>query len=301
MKLQSYKDWRDTNITLHMITQMMGKTKLSKMSPEPEWNHSLLFVDSRGFTTGLINDINHSFEVKLNLHDGIVEAICTSGAYDSFELRNNTSVSEYYENYLSILKNIGHPIKIYPVPQEVFFDTPFNQQNNKVDFDKESALNYFKISILIRNALLSFASEYKGKKILPALFWGTFDLTTVLFSGEERPFSGEGIIEKVAFNEQFVEFGYWPGDESGSEPSLFVLAYPFIEKDLSHLTVEPKEAYYSQKQAEYFLRLEDILKYDNPEEIIKDFCKTTFLAIAKEEKWENTDWLLEPFNINKFK
>lgn len=300
-KLQKYSDWRDTNITMHMILQMMGKTKLEKMSPQPEWNQSLLNITAVGFTTGLINDHGYSFEVQLNLHEGSVKAICTSGKTAKFLLRDNASVADYYEDYLKILDSIGHPVKIYPVPQEVFFTTPFNEQTNKIDFDRRSALNYFEICVLVRNALLDFASAYRGKKILPALFWGTFDMTTVLFAGDEKPFTGEGIVEKVAFNEQFVEFGFWPGDENVDEPSLFILAYPFLEKDISNLPIEPKEAYYSPEKAEYFLTLEDILKYDDPSKVIVEFCTKALLNIAEVENWPNKEWLLTPFDIEKFK
>lgn len=301
MEVKKYSEWRDTNITMHMILQMMGKTMLNKMYPQPEWNQSLLNITSEGFTTGLINDHEFSFEVRLNLQSGNVTATCTSGATAGFALRNNTSVAEYYNDYMEMLKNIGHPVEIYPIPQEVFFTTPFNEQTNKVDFDKNSALNHFQLCVLVRNALLDFAAKYRGKKILPAMFWGTFDLTTVLFSGDEKPFPGEGIIEKVAFNEQFVEFGFWPGDEKVDDPALFILAYPFLEKDISDLPIVPKEAYYSPELAEYFLPLADAFKYDNPGKVIADFCERAFLNIAEVENWKNKDWLLEPFKMEDFK
>lgn len=301
MKVLKYGEWKDTATTVHMILQMMGKTKLNKMNPQPEWNQSLLYINSEGFTTGLINNNNNSFEIKLNLHKGSVEATCTSGLSASFMLRDNTSISEYYSDYLKILETINHNVTIYPVPQEVHFTTPFPELVEKTNYDNKAALDYFKSCIFVRNALLKFASEYRGKKILPAMFWGTFDMTTVLFSGKEIPFPGEGIIEKVAFNEQFVEFGYWPGDPYVEDPSLFILAYPFIEKDLAHLPIEPKEAYYLQEKAEYFLSLKDVFKYDNPEEVIVKFCEQAFINITNEEKWDNKDWLLEPFNIKEFK
>lgn len=134
--------------------------------------------------------------------------------------------------------------------------------------------------------------------MLPMLFWGTFDLITILFSGEERPFFGEEYIEKVAFNEQFVEFGFWPGDEQTEEPTLFVLAYPFLETALGTERIIPKEAVFSREKQEYLLKLKDLVRHENPVEVLEQFCHSTFSVITEEEKWENLDWLARTFSLD---
>ena len=47
-----YAEWAPTRKTLHMVTQMLGKAKLALAPPQPQWLHSRLFLDARGFTTG---------------------------------------------------------------------------------------------------------------------------------------------------------------------------------------------------------------------------------------------------------
>ena len=42
MHLQTYSQWRETCIALHMVAQMMGKVKLECLEPQPEWGHVLL-------------------------------------------------------------------------------------------------------------------------------------------------------------------------------------------------------------------------------------------------------------------
>ena len=113
--------------------------------------------------------------------------------------------------------------------------------------------------------LSGFAAPFRGKKIPPSLFWGTFDMTTVLFSGKPCPFERTAsIVERVAFDEQFVEFGFWPGDDATNDPSFFVLAYPFIEKGSSS-DANVDEAFFDVENSEYFLRLKDALRYDDPQ------------------------------------
>lgn len=297
MRILKYSEWADTATALHMVLQMMGKIKLKKMHAQPEWNHVLIYATAQGFTTGLIPNGDKSFDISVNIGTSMVYAHCTDGAVAGFPFRNQTSVSEYYADFKRMLKNIGNETDIYTVPQEVADTTPFEKQTIKYDFDCDAAASYFENCIFARNALLSFASPFRGKKILPALFWGTFDMTTVLFSGVEHPFPGEGIIEQVAFDEKFMEFGYWPGDTVVDEPSFFVLPYPFLQKDLGTGGVSPKEAIFSAEKKEYFLPARDVLKYDDPMEVLKQFCCDTFDVIAKAEDWQAIEWFNKPLLI----
>ena len=54
MHLQTYSQWRETCIALHMVAQMMGKVKLECLEPQPEWGHVLLEPVPDGFSTGFV-------------------------------------------------------------------------------------------------------------------------------------------------------------------------------------------------------------------------------------------------------
>lgn len=294
MQAMRYSQWQDTAHTLHMILQMMGKVKLKRMPSQPEWNHALLMATASGFTTGLIPDGLNSFEIVFDMHASQVEARCTSGLSAGFPVRGEKSVADYYAAFMGMLAYIGHATRINKIPQEVPNQTPFDKQQERHTYDAGSARNYFDTAIFARNALLTFASPIRSKKIQPQLFWGTFDMTTVLFSGLEKPFPGEGLIERVAFDEQFVEFGYWPGDTVVDEPSFFVLPYPFLTQDLPDEAVSPKEAYYSSAKKEYFLKLSDALAYDDPTEVVRKFCEDAFAMVVKAENWQDVQWFTKP-------
>lgn len=297
MKVLKYKEWADTAELLHMLVQMIGKVKLARMSSQPEWSQVVLYPSARGFTTGLIPIDGGGFDISVNLATSMVYAHHTNGAVAGFPLRNNTSISEYYGDFMDMLKTINAETSINTKPQEVANTTPFDQQHQKVDYDTEKASRYHNMCIFAHNALLDFASPFRGKKILPALFWGTFDVTTVLFSGEESEYPGKGIIEEVAFDEKFMEFGFWPGDASLDEPSFFILPYPFLEKDYSGELLTPSKAVYSAEKKEFFLSLEDAFSYQNPAEAINQFCCGAFDRICEDEGWAHIEWFRKPLLV----
>ena len=82
-----------------MIAQMMGKVKLVRMPAQPEWGHVVLHLTPQGLTTGLIPHGERSFAIALNLDTSTVFAQTISGDTAGFSLRNNTSVSEYYNDF----------------------------------------------------------------------------------------------------------------------------------------------------------------------------------------------------------
>lgn len=297
MKLINYSEWAQTAHAIHMITQMMGKVKLRKMAAQPEWNHSVLQMTAGGFTTGLIPDGERAFTVEVDLAQSIVLARCTSGVQAAFPLREGGTIGGYYAAFRAALAHIGHPTEINPVPQECATVVPFGEQDQLLSYDASCALAWFDACNLAHSGLLRFAAPFRGKKILPSLFWGTFDLTTVLFAGEDHLFSGSGLIEKVAFDERLVEFGFWPGDEKADAPSFFVLAYPFLTRDLSAARVRPAGAFYSPEKMEYFLPLKDALAQPDPAAAIYDFCCDSFAVIAKEEQWPQMDWFQKPLLV----
>jgi len=298
MKVLNYRQWQDTCDTLHMVLQMLGKILLAKMSPQTEWKHCVLHLTASGFTTGLIPDKENSFEVAVDIVAGCIVARSTSGECAQIPLANGLSVADYYTQLMDALCRLGHPVTICLIPQEVYILDTYDKQVKPVDFDRQAVLDYFRLCLTVHDAQMRFSSAYRGKKIASALFWGTFDLTTVLFSGVSKPFPGKGVIEEAAFDEQLIEFGFWPGDPNADDPALFVMAYPFIAKDLSSGDVRPAEAFFSKEKGEYFLLLKDVFNEGNsaldPVEVMTAFFEDTFKAITTAEGWDNLDWLTKP-------
>ena len=296
MKVHSYFDWQDTCDTLHMVLQMLGKAKLSTLPPQPEWKQIVLHVTATGFSTGLIPDGSAAVELSVDVLAAHISIRSSNGYSCKIPFEDGLSVADYYHKLMNGLNCAGHQIKISLAPQESYLTEPFDKQDKKVIFNHSAAIDYFKVAIAAYDALLRFSSSFRGKKISPSLFWGTFDLTTVLYSGVEKPFPGKGVIEETAFDEQLIEFGFWPGDPSAPDPALFVMAYPFINRELSLDGIRAKGAIFSREKGEYFLPMSAVFVDDVTDPIAEmtQFCEDAFRIVAKEEGWENLDWLTKP-------
>ena len=301
MNILRYSEWRETALTLHMISQMLGKTKLSRMEPQPQWNHIVLSLTPSGFTTGIIPYAEKTFSIELQAREGRVVTDGIDGRSSSFVLTNGVSISEYYAEYNRMLADVMCQTEIYTVPQEMNITTPFEKNTDKLHYDGARASDFFHMCVFAHNAILKFLSSFRGKKMLPSFFWGTFDVTGIVFSGKGRPFPGKGVIEETAFDEQMIEFGFWPGDDIVEEPSFFVLPYPFLTEEYpaKDYKVRPEKAIYSPEKAEYFLSLRDALSYADPVQTLQEFFRDSYKAVTGYQKWENMDWFDMPLLIEK--
>ena len=293
MMVQTYSHWRDTCFALHALSQMMGKTKLACLPLEPEWAQVTLKPAAGGFSTGFIPHGSDGFEVELLLEDPQVRSVAATGEEASFALCGGLSVADDYERYSLMLEAIGHPVDINPTPQEMPVRAPFFAQTQPLTFDAAAAKNYYEQCLLAQVTLLDFTAGFRGKKTGPALYWGTFDLTSVLFSGKPCPYEGDGgYVERVALDEQCMEFGFWPGDETADDPAFFVLVYPFL--GASAPRVEVPGAFFDEKGAKYVLRLEDVLHADDPKSLVMRFFHDVFVEASALQRWERFDWLTRP-------
>lgn len=302
MNVPGYSDWMDTAIGLHMVAQMMGKTKLARLDPQPEWRHITLEVTARGLGTGLIPNGDKSFSVELNLREGRVEAARLDGRSYAFVFENGLAVSDYYAGFKEMLTKLDCATEIYPVPQEVAFTTPFDRYADRLDYDSGAAADFHRMCVFARNGILRFVSPFRNKKLAPVLFWGTFDTTGILFSGRPRPFAatgGGGVIERVAFDEEMIEFGFWPGDEQMNDPAFFILPYPFLKQEPAQGRLEPARAWYSAEKAEFFLKLEDLAAEARPEEALQDFFRSGYRMVSRQAGWPNLEWYESPLLTGK--
>jgi hypothetical protein len=297
--IRKYSEWRDTAETIHLLLQMMGKVKLSHMEAQPEWNHVLLLLTPRGFTTGLIPNGGDAFAIDLDLYESELRVATISGRVREFPIVSDTPVSRYFSDFMDILRDVMCETEIYTGPQEMSVTTPFDEDHAPRVYDREAAVGFFLMNVFAYEEIYRFISPFRGKRILPSFFWGTFDMTGVLFGGEEAPWPGEGIIEAAAFDENMMEFGFWPGDSNVDEPTFYILTYPFPAKDYTEAGIRPDKAVFSTGKSEFFLTLRDALSYADPSAALQDFFKSGYEIFSKGQGWGACDWIEKPLLIEK--
>src|SRR5215467_484058 len=73
----SIADWRPTQETLHLFTQIVGKVRAATTPPRNHWWHVALYVNSRGLTTGPLLHGGQTFEILIDLssHQLVVQTL----------------------------------------------------------------------------------------------------------------------------------------------------------------------------------------------------------------------------------
>jgi len=59
--------WQETRATLHLLTQIVGKTRLALAPPQNHWWHVPLYVSARGLTTSAVPWREHALELEFDL------------------------------------------------------------------------------------------------------------------------------------------------------------------------------------------------------------------------------------------
>jgi hypothetical protein len=294
MKVRKYSEWQDTAIIVHVVTQMMGKVKLSRMEPQPEWGHVLLDLTAGGFTTGLIPYGDKSFEIEYDILESKVKAQGIDGRESGFSLGGVASISEYYGEFKRMLADVMCETEIYTMPQEMALKTHFHEDIGKRVYDADAARDFYRACVFAYEGISKFVSSYRGKKFMPRYFWGTFDTTGVLFAGREQPWPYDGLVEAGAFDEQMMELGFWPGDEAFDDPAFYVLTYPFPQKDYTDAGIRPDKAWFGKEKSEFFFKLEDVLGYGDPDAALQDFLKSGYEIFTRGEGWPDVEWYEKP-------
>ncbi len=193
-----------------------------------------------------------------------------------------------------MLAAIGHATTINPSPQEFFDTTPFDRQTDVIMYNHVAARDFLRNCTLAYGAILKFVAPFRCKKIMPSMFWGTFDISTVLFSGEPEPWPGGGLIERGAFDEKMIEFGFWPGDYKVDSPYFYALAWPFLPSRPEGFDLRTRGAFFSPEKMEYFLPLSEVSNTPDPTTAIVEFCTDTLVAMLHQSDWKNRDWFTKP-------
>src|SRR5579872_3796601 len=81
-----YADWKETCDTIHMYSQIPGKIRLALSPAEPEWQHTALYVNSRGLTTGPVPFGDRTFELQFNFLTNYFEITTSDGPATSIHL-----------------------------------------------------------------------------------------------------------------------------------------------------------------------------------------------------------------------
>jgi Family of unknown function (DUF5996) len=280
-----WKEWEPTASTLHMWTQIVGKTRLALTPLQNHWWNVPLYLSARGLTTsamfyeGELLDIEFDF-VSHDLHFRL-----SSGANASVPLRAQ-SVADFYKEFQSCLAVLGVSVEIHPVPVEIPNPIPFLEDRTHASYDADYAHRFWRALSHADRLFKVFSSHCLGKISPVHFFWGSFDLAVTRFSGRPAPpRANADLVTREAYSHEVISAGFWPGNGGFGEAAFYCYAAP-SPVGLDKEPVRPRAAYFDSKLGEFLLKYEDVRAASSPEDAVLDFLQSTYEAGANLAKWD---------------
>jgi len=288
-----FDSWADTHATLHMWTQIVGKTRLAHAPMVNHWWQVALYITSRGLTTSAMpaGDGVRTFSVDFDFIDHRLDIRSSDGRSASLALVPQ-SVAAFYATYVAELAALGLAARIRPVPNEVPVATPFATDHAHASYDAQAVHAWWVIMSEAQRVLDRFRGRFLGKCSPTHFFWGSFDLAQTRFSGRRAPRHGGGApncpdyVMVEAYSHECASVGLWPGGP-GTGPAFYAYAYP-EPAGYSARALRPAGAGYDQTMRECIMPYDLVRRSASPDDAILDFAQSAYGAAAELGNWDRS-------------
>ncbi|MBT2321002.1 hypothetical protein J7E62_01345 [Variovorax paradoxus] len=283
-------EWRDTLSTVHMWTQIVGKTRLALAPKENHWWQVALYLTPRGLTTSAMPCGERTLSVDFDFVSHALALRCSDGATGGFEL-GPRSVADFYAQYLDALRALDVAPSHMPSPVEVETAIPFADDREHASYDADAVHRWWRIAVQTDRVLKRFRGRFVGTQSPVHFFWGAFDLAATRFSGRPAPPHPGGVpncpdyVMVEAYSHECASCGFWPGGGPVSEPAFYAYAYPEPRGYAAH-AVRPAAARYDPQMREFILPYEAVRSDSAPDAALLEFLQSTYDAAAELGRWD---------------
>ena len=280
-----WADWSSTAETLHMWTQIVGKTRLALSPLQRHWWNVPLYVSARGLSTSAMPYGREMLEIEFDFVSHTLHFRLSNGMTHRTPLRAQ-SVAEFYSDYQRSLAALGVMVKIEPVPCELKDPIPFTEDTQHADYDGEAAHRFWRVLVRSDHIFHRFSSRFIGKISPVHFFWGSFDLAVTRFSGRPAPArEGADRITREAYSHEVISAGFWPGNGGFGDAAFYCYAAP-VPMGLDKATIRPAVAGYNSALGEFILKYDDLRKESSPENALIEFLESSYDAAANLAGWD---------------
>ena len=281
----NYEDWTATCDTLHAHTQVLGKLAAALAPPEPEFQHVALRLTARGWETSPLPAPDGSgalvAALDLRTHEALVEH--TDGGVWRTPLTPDRSVGEVTRAVLHAVREIAGPVEINPVPQEVPWSVPLDQDDEHAHYDPAQAAAYFAAATRAAVVLAEFRAPYRGRSTQVNAWWGSFDLAVNLFSGRPAEPPAADFIMRNAMDAEEVAVGWWPGDTRYGKAAFYAYAHP-ARDGFAGADMPPGR--WDAALGEYVLDWDDVRAGADPHAAVLEFARRVFRHACAMCDWD---------------
>jgi len=280
-----WDSWKDTQATLHMWMQIVGKVRLKLCPLVNHWWNVPFYVTARGLTTSTMPYHNTDLEVRFDFIDHKLIIETSDGSAGVLALQPQ-SVAEFYRSFMAALAELDVNVKIWTTPCELPAPIPFEKDTVHNSYDAEAATRFWRILTWVDEVLKEFRAGFIGKVSPVHFFWGSFDHAVTRFSGRrapERP--GADSITREAYSHEVSSAGFWPGGGDIKGPAFYSYAAP-EPTGFAEYRVGPDAAFYHPQMKEFLLMYDDVRTSVSPRATLLEFLRATYEAAAVCGKWD---------------
>ncbi|HYO30602.1 MAG TPA: DUF5996 family protein [Thermomicrobiales bacterium] len=285
-----FEGWRDSLNTLHMWSQIVGKTKLALCPWLNQWWQIALVLDARGLTTGRMPYGDRSVQVDFDFVDHSLAIRDSLGGVEALPLVARP-VAEFYKEYFEALAALGVSVEIDPLPVEVPDPIPFDVDVTHEAYDPDAASRFWRILASTERVLQRWRSPFVGKSSPVNFFWGSFDLNATRFSGKPAPLPvGAPRFLQLAEDQENVACGFWSGNATLSgfvygAPAFYAYVYP-EPAAFKEASVRPDAAAYHPQLGQFILPYDEARRAPDPDEAVLAFFTSAYEAAAETAGWD---------------
>ena len=285
-----FAGWQDTCATLHLWTQIVGKTRLALAPMENHWWQVALYVTPRGLTTSAMPCGTRTFAAEFDFLDHHLHLRVSDGTERALPLVPRP-VAEFHAAYMAALTGLGLDVRIRPVPVEVPLAIPFAEDRVHASYDPEAATRFWRLLVQADRVMKRFRARFVGKASPVHFFWGSFDLAATRFSGRSAPRHTGGApncppyVMIEAYSRECCSCGFWPGGGAVTDPAFYSYVYP-EPPGFADVPVRPEGARYDRDLGEFLLPYEVVRQANDPDQILLDFFQSTYEGAANLGGWD---------------
>ena len=277
--------WHETADTLHMLTQIVGKTRLALTPVQNHWWNVTLYVTAHGLSTSVMplpdGDL---LEVEFNFLADTLDFRRGSGQTASLPLRAQ-SVADFFAGYQRTLGELAVRCHIDPLPCELKTPIRFDQDTTHTAYDPAAVRRFWQILTRADTLFKRFSTNFLGKISPVHFFWGSFDLAVTRFNGERAPARpGTDRLQAEAYSHVCISAGFWPGNGGFGQAAFYCYAAP-VPEGLADRQI-PGPGAFNKDLGEFLLPYDDVRRSGNPDSTVLRFLEATYSAAADAAGWD---------------
>lgn len=284
-----YAGWRDTALTLHLWTQIVGKVRLALT---PWLNHGWqvpLYVTARGLGTSPIPAGAGLIDVEFDFVNHQLVCRSSTGQFHKLALRP-MSVAAFYREVMAAMAALDVVVHIDRIPNEVIDPIRFDRDEVHASYDADAAHRFWQALVRVDRVFALFRTGFLGKVSPVHFFWGSFDLAVTRFSGRPAPLHPGGVpglpdrVTREAYSHEVSSAGFWPGNDAYPQAAFYSYAYP--EPPGFRAASVPEGAGFDETLGEFVLPYAAVRAASDPDKLLLDFLSATYAAAADNAGWD---------------